>query len=478
MKLDADACYRAVTARDGRFDGLFFVAVRTTGIYCRPVCRARTPARDRCVFYRTAAQAERDGFRACLRCRPELAPGGAPVDSVPRLVREAAARIDAGALNESDVEALAAQLGVSGRHLRRAMISELGVSPVELAQTRRIGLAKHLLQDTAMPVSEIAFASGFRSIRRFNALFRTRFGRAPSALRRARSTAMSEEAISLTLDYRAPFEWAAMLAFLGARATPGVEAIRGDTYLRTAGVGNHRGWIAITPIPDRCALRAEVSFSLAPALMPLVARLRRLCDLDAQPDRIASQLESDPKLAPRIRARPGLRVPGAFDGFETAARAVLGQQVSVAAATTLAGRVAEAFGDPIETPHPELSRLWPPAERIARERAEALSALGILPSRARTLRQLASAVARGELILSPVADAPATLQRIMDVPGIGPWTAQYVAMRALGWPDAFPESDLGIRQALGGLSPTEVRRRAERWRPWRAYAAMHLWVST
>jgi AraC family transcriptional regulator of adaptative response / DNA-3-methyladenine glycosylase II len=467
-----------VTARDGRFDGLFFVAVRTTGIYCRPVCRARTPGRDRCVFYRTAAQAERDGFRACFRCRPELAPGSAPVDSVPRLVREAAARIEAGALNEGDVEALAAQLGVSGRHLRRAMISELGVSPVELAQTRRIGLAKHLLQDTSMPVSEIALASGFRSIRRFNALFRTRFGRAPTALRRARLSAVSDEVISLTLDYRAPFDWGAMLAFLRPRATPGVEAIRGETYLRTARVGNHRGWLAVAPMAERPALRAEVSFSLAPALMPIVARLRRLFDLDAQPELIAKQLANDPDLLRWVRARPGLRVPGAFDGFETAARAVLGQQVTVAAATTFAGRVAATLGEPIDTPHPELSRLWPAPERVAREPAEALSALAILPSRARTLRQLASAVARGELILSPLADVETALQKLQELPGIGPWTAQYVAMRALGWPDAFPESDLGIRKALGGASTGEARRRAERWRPWRAYGAMHLWVST
>jgi AraC family transcriptional regulator of adaptative response / DNA-3-methyladenine glycosylase II len=477
MKLDADACYRALISRDGRFDGLFFVAVRTTGIYCRPVCRARTPGRDRCVFYRTAAEAERDGFRACFRCRPELAPGNAPVDSVPRLVREAAARIEAGALNEMDVERLASQLGVTGRHLRRAMISELSVSPIELAQTRRIGLAKHLLHDTSMPISAIAFASGFRSIRRFNALFRRRFDRAPSAVRRAPPSAEPNESISLTLDFRAPFDWPAMLAFLGPRATPNVEAVRGETYLRTARLGNHRGWIAITTVPGRPALRAEISLSLAPALMPLVARLRRLFDLDAQPELIAAQLCGDRDLAPRVRARPGLRVPGAFDGFEIAARAVLGQQVSVGAATTLAGRVAASLGERIDTPHPELNRIWPDPDRIARGPAESLSALGILPSRARTMRMLASASARGDLALSGVADVPSALQELEQLPGIGPWTAQYVAMRALRWPDAFPESDLGIRKALGGGSSAEVRRRSERWRPWRAYAAMHLWVS-
>jgi AraC family transcriptional regulator of adaptative response / DNA-3-methyladenine glycosylase II len=478
MKLDADACYRALTARDGRFDGLFFVAVRTTGIYCRPVCRARTPGKDRCVFYRTAAEAERDGFRACFRCRPELAPGSAPIESVPRLVREAIARIDAGALNESDVDGLARQLGVSGRHLRRAMIAELGVSPVELAQTRRIGLAKHLLHDTSMPVSDVAFASGFRSIRRFNALFRTRFGCAPNTLRRTQRRSPSAEAITLTLDYRAPYDWPAMLAFLAARATPAVEAVRGDSYLRTVHLANLRGWISVAPISDRHALRAEISLSLASALMPLVARLRRLFDLDARPELIARQLGIDPDLGPRVRARPGLRVPGAFDGFETAARAVLGQQVSVGAATTLAGRVVATLGEAVETPHPELTRLWPTADRIARTPADALSGLGILPARTQTLRALASAASRGDLALSPSVDVPRALEQLEALPGIGPWTAQYVAMRALGWPDAFPESDLGIRRALGGVSAAEVRRRSEHWRPWRAYAAMQLWVST
>lgn len=478
--LDPDACYRALIARDGRFDGLFFVGVRTTGIYCRPVCRARTPGRDRCVFYRIPAEAERDGFRACFRCRPELAPGSAPIDSVPRLVREAAARIEAGGLNEDNVEGLARQLGVTGRHLRRAMISELGVSPIELAQTRRIGLAKHLLHDTSMPVSEVAFASGFRSIRRFNAVFRMRFGCAPNALRRSRTASgtASGDVISLTLDYRPPYDWPAILGFLAARAIPAVEAVSGGVYRRAVRLGNRRGWISVAPAANRPALRADVSLSLAPVLMPLAARLRRLFDLDAQPQLIARQLRTDRELAPRVRAHPGLRVPGAFDGFETAARAVLGQQVSVAAATTLAGRVATTIGEAIDTPHPELTRLWPTADRLAQTSEGALSALGILPSRERTLRALAASTSRGDLELSPAGDVRSALERLEAVPGIGPWTAQYVAMRALGWPDAFPESDLGIRKALGGVSASEARRRAERWRPWRAYSAMHLWVST
>jgi AraC family transcriptional regulator, regulatory protein of adaptative response / DNA-3-methyladenine glycosylase II len=476
VNLDANACYRALTARDGRFDGLFFVGVRTTGIYCRPVCRARTPGRDRCVFYRTAAEAERDGFRACFRCRPELAPGSAPVDSVPRLVREAVARIDAGALNDGDVEGLAGELGVTARHLRRAMMSELGVSPIEWAQTRRVGLATRLLHDTALPVSEVAFASGFRSLRRFNALFRARFGRAPGALRKARRAAAPAEAISLTLDYRAPYDWSSLLAFVAPRATPGVETVCGDIWMRTVRLGSHRGWISVSPAADRHALRAKISVSLAPALMPLVFRLRRLFDLDAQPELIVGQLGSDPRLAPRVRARPGLRVPGAFDGVETAVRAVLGQQISVAAATTLAGRVASSLGDPIETPHPELSRLSPTVERLAGASVESLSALGVLPARARTVRALATAALRGELVLSGTS-VPEALRQLEDVSGVGPWTAQYVAMRALGWPDAFPESDLGLRRALGGVSASEARRRAERWRPWRAYAAMHLWVN-
>jgi AraC family transcriptional regulator of adaptative response / DNA-3-methyladenine glycosylase II len=475
--LDQDACYRAVLARDARFDGVFFVGVKTTGIYCRPICPARTPGRDRCQFYRTAAEAEQAGFRACFRCRPELAPGLARVDAVPRVVAEAMRRIEAGALAGGSLESLAGELGVTSRHLRRAMHAALGISPVELAQSRRLAMARQLVADTALPLTEVAFSSGFRSLRRFNAAFRARYDCAPSRLRRTRRPAAPAETLALTLAYRPPYDWPALLRFLGARAVPGVELVRGDTYLRTARVGPHRGWLAITPIAGRAALRAEISLSLSGALMPLRARLRRVFDLDAQPTTIAAHLARDPMLAARVEARPGLRVPGAFDGFEAAMRAVLGQQVSVAAATTLAGRLAARFGAPIATPHPELTRLAPAPERIAAVPEDAVAAIGVPKSRARTMIHLARAVSSGELSLDPSGEIDGALDRLVALPGIGPWTAHYLAMRAFGWPDAFPETDLGVRRALGGVSGRAARVLAEPWRPWRAYGVTHLWTS-
>ena len=474
VNLDADTCFRALATRDERFDGVFFVGVRTTGIYCRPVCRARTPGADRCRFYLHAAEAERDGFRACFRCRPELAPGSASVDAVPRIAAAAVARIEAGALNEGSLDDLARELGVTSRHIRRAVQTELGLSPVELAQSRRLALAKQLLHDTRMPMAEIAFASGFASVRRFNAAFHARYGRAPSSLRRD-TTTRARETIAVRLDFRPPLDWDGLLGFFAARATPGVESVRGDVWLRTARAGAHRGWVSVTPIAGRPALRAEISSSLAPALMEVVARLRRVFDLDAQPRIIAAHLAKDRRLAASVRARPGLRVPGSFEGFDAAVRAILGQQVSVAAATTLSGRLAAAFGEPIATPHGALVTLAPSASRLAAASETALSAIGLTRARAATLRGLSRAVVSGALRLDRPAPVDATLEALLALPGIGDWTAQYIAMRALGWPDAFPAGDLGIRKALGMIPAKAARELAERWRPWRAYAALHLW---
>jgi AraC family transcriptional regulator of adaptative response / DNA-3-methyladenine glycosylase II len=475
--LDSDACYRALVARDARFDGLFFVGVETTGIYCRPVCSARTPGRARCAFFRTATQAEGAGFRSCFRCRPELAPGAAPIDAVSRVVARAMARIDEGALGEGGtVEGLAREVGVSGRHLRRAMQAELGVSPLALAETRRLALARQLIVDTALPLTEVAFASGFGSVRRFNAAVRARFGRSPSTMRRAGRAEVPGGDLTVTLHYRAPYDWPAILAYLGSHAVPGVEAVKDGVYLRTAAVGERRGWVTVSHDEGRRALRATVSASLAGALMTVVARLRRLFDLDAQPATIAAHLERDPRLAVRVRARPGLRVAGAFDPFEAAARAVLGQQVSVAAARTLAGRLAGRFGEALDTPHAELTHLHPTAAAIARQPAGVLAArLGMPETRAATLRALAAAVSTDDLALAEAETLDGLVARIAELPGVGPWTAHTVAMRAFGWPDAFPEGDLVLRKALGGISAREARAAAEPWRPWRAYGATHLW---
>jgi AraC family transcriptional regulator of adaptative response / DNA-3-methyladenine glycosylase II len=492
---DAETCYRALRARDRRFDGVFFVAVSTTGIYCRPICPARLPGRDRVAFYRRGVEAERDGFRACLRCRPELAPGDAPVDSVPRLVTAAVAHIDEGFLNEGSVEDLARLVGVTDRHLRRALEEELGVTPVELAQSRRLALAKRLLQDSALPLAEIAFASGFASVRRFNALFQERFGRPPSALRRAAvsdtgtpSPKAKLETISLRLDYRPPLAWEELLGFLAMRAIPGVERADPATgsYRRTVRLGKVTGWIAVAPDragrraggAGRPALRAEVSLSLAGVLMPLVARLRGLFDLDARPAMVDAHLAADPLLRPLIARRPGLRVPGAFDAVEIAVRAVLGQQVTVRGATTLASRLVERFGAPIETPHGDLHRLFPGAETIAGARLDDIASLGMPGARARTVQAIAAAALDGRLPLATAVAAPdASLAAMTEIPGIGDWTASYLALRLLRWPDAFPAGDVALRKALGGLSPRAATERAAPWRPWRSYAVLHLWTS-
>jgi AraC family transcriptional regulator of adaptative response / DNA-3-methyladenine glycosylase II len=470
VSLEPDACYRALVARDARFDGLFFVGVSTTGIYCRPVCRARTPGRDRCTFYLTAAAAERAGFRACLRCRPELAPGQSPVDALSRLVARAVARIDQGYLDAASAEELAASLGVSGRHLRRALETQMGVPPIELAQSRRLALARQLLADGTLPITEVAFASGFRSLRRFNALYRARCGQAPSAARKRPAApagnAPAGDHVTLRLGYRPPLEWEALLAFLAARAIPGVEEVAGGSYRRTVKVGLAAGLVTVTHDADRRALLARVPVALARDLGSIIGRLRVLFDLDARPDAIAAGLGSDRLLGALVRSRPGLRVPGAFDPFETAVRAVLGQQVSVRAATTLAGRLAAALG-----PAP----LFPTAETLARTREETIAALGMPLARARTLVALARAIVDGQVVLDHHADAEATARALQALPGVGPWTASYIALRSLHWPDAFPAGDLGVRKALGNATEEQARRMAEAWRPWRGYAVMHLW---
>ena len=478
MELDQETCYGALVARDVRFDGVFFVGVKTTGIYCRPICTARTPRLSSCLFFPSAAAAERAGFRPCLRCRPELSPGQAPVDAASRIAHAVAARIEAGALNDDgNLETLAEEFQLCSRQVRRVVRKELGVSPVELAQTHRLLLAKRLLSETQLPAVEIAFASGFGSVRRFNAAFRSRYRLSPMQIRRSLRRIESGPTLKLSLAYRPPLAWDAMLRFLAARATPGVECVSGGKYCRTAAIGPYRGWLNATPVAGRSLISVEISNSLAPALAAVLAGLKNLFDLSARPDVIDGRLANDRRLAPLVARSPGLRVPGAFSGFELAVRAVLGQQVSVRGATTLAGRLAKAFGEPIETPLGCLSRLSPSAERIAAASREELCRAGITSARADCLRALARSVVDGELRLSPTPAPEAVVDRLLELPGIGEWTAQYIALRALRWPDAFPGGDLGIRKALNINATREAIAAAEAWRPWRAYATMHLWNS-
>ena len=481
LQIPPRTCYEILRARDARFDGLFFTGVSTTGIYCRPVCRAKLPGRDRCTFYRTAAEAERAGFRACFRCRPELAPGAGQDDAIPRLVRDAERHIERGFLNDRSVDALAKRLGVTSRHLRRSMEATLGVTPVELAQTKRLALAKQLLHDTPLSLADVAFASGFGSVRRFNELFLSRFKRAPLSIRReiAGGKPRSEDAgITLRLDFREPYDFDALLAFLSARAIPGVEQVADGEYRRTVRIGKHAGFVAVRRDPERRALVATASYSLAGVLMTVAARLRIQFDLDAPPPELLRvHFEDEPVLAKSIARRPGLRVPGAFDGFETAVRAILGQQVSVAGATTLSGRFAERFGTPLRGGAEGLVRTFPDAARIAKTSAKEIAAIGLPLKRAESIRATAHAVESGAIRLEPGTDPQAAIDGLVALPGIGPWTAQYLAMRALRWPDAFPAGDLGLAKAMRVKAARDMERRAEPWRPWRAYAAMHLWSS-
>lgn len=454
--LSPDICARALDARDSRFDGLFFVGITSTGIYCRPVCPARVSYPERRRFFETAASAEQAGFRPCLRCRPELAPGRALMDAVPRLARVAAHRIEAGALNGSGVGALAAELGVSERHLRRALERELGVSPIELAQTHRLLLAKRLLADTSLPVTRIAFASGFQSLRRFNAVFRERYRLSPTALRRSPRPARehpSGELIRLTLGYRPPFHWQALLESLVETALPGVEQIADGSFARTVRIDGHTGVVVVNHAPERIQLDVDISTGLLPALMPLLARLRQLFDLDADPLGIESTLEQH-GLASLVQERPGLRLPGALDGFEAAMAALVPPD--------LRGRLVEELGESVESPLSTPTWLSPDAHSIARAGTTRLVDLGLPYERARALVDVAGSVIDGSIRLEPGSDAMATHSALLAISGITDKLATSIIARALHWPDAFPPADNKLEQ------------RAEAWRPWRAYAALHL----
>jgi AraC family transcriptional regulator, regulatory protein of adaptative response / DNA-3-methyladenine glycosylase II len=484
MTLDRDACYRAIQARDRRFDGRFYVGVRTTGIYCRPICPAPCPRLENVVFYSSAAAAHEAGLRPCLRCRPECSPQLAGAQGSSPSVSRALALIAEGALDrgEGSVEALAGRLGMGERQLRRLFEKHLGASPLAVAHTRRVLLAKQLLHETNLRMVDVAMAAGFGSLRRFNDTFRRMYGRPPSALRRDAEcdTENGASGITLTLGYSGSYDWAAMHEFFAARAIAGIERAEPERYSRTIEVGESSGLLEVTHLAERSALRATIHCADVRALPAIIARVRNLFDLTSDTQAIGAQLATDPCLAPLVAARPGLRVPGAWDPFELAVRAVLGQQVSVAAARTLLGRLALAYGEPLaSSAGPDLERLFPRAERLARAD---LATLGIPRARASTLSGLAAAVLENPDLLRGEGDLDAKVARLRALPGIGDWTAQYIALRALREPDAFPAADVGLLRALANgcerPSAAELLARAERWRPWRAYAAQYLWSAT
>ncbi|MBC7500329.1 MAG: DNA-3-methyladenine glycosylase 2 family protein [Herminiimonas sp.] len=480
---DQAACYRALAARDTRFDGVFFTGVKTTGIYCRPVCTVKTPRASSCLFFSTAAAAEASGFRPCLRCRPELAPYALQQN----LAHAVWQRIAAGALNDGNVERLANNVGLSSRQLRRVLLQHFGVSPVELAQTQRLLFAKKLLQETALPMAELAFAAGFGSVRRFNALFTARYGMAPTDVRRAASYVDDggQDWLVLRLAYRPPFAWDPMLRYLAGRAIKGVEAIDTLSYMRSVRIGAADGWLRVTHLAAKNQLQVDVAPQLAPILMPLLARIRNQFDLDANPAAIEAHLGKDALLGAAMAAVPGLRVPGAFDAFELAVRAVLGQQVSVAGATTISGRLVARFGDAVVTPLADITHHFPAAARLALATAEEIAAIGLPRTRAQTVINIARHAAEGGLTIPPGTSLEQAVAQLTTIGGIGAWTAHYIALRALRFPDAFPAGDLGLQKAAAEVDLTgttrltekQLRTRAQSWSPWRAYAALLLWHS-
>ncbi len=483
-----EADWQAVAAHDARFDGRIFVGVTTTGIYCRPVCRVKTPLRRNCRFYANAASAEQAGFRPCLRCRPELAPGLAFVDSSKSLALHAARlinrRVQVG--DAVAMPAIAERLGVTDRHLRRIFATEHGVSPVDYLTTQRLLLAKQLLTDTGLPVTHVALASGFGSLRRFNAAFAERYRLKPTALRRHAGdlTPDTQRQASLTvrLGYRPPYDIDGVLSFFARRGVAGLESVDSatKTLRRTLVLGSDAdpvtGWVEARFMPDRHGVDLRLSPSLVPSLGAVLERIRQGLDLNADPSLVDPMLATLPG-----RATPGLRVPGAIDGFEAAMRVILGQQVTVAAARTLTERLVAALGSPIDTPWPELTHGFPTALQVASASAETIGKLGIVRQRVGALQGLARAVAEGRIELHPGVHLAETLDALRALPGVGEWTVQLIALRALGWPDAFPASDLGVLDALapltGGRNAKAAETLSEAWRPWRGYAVMHLWMN-
>lgn len=482
MDMDFEACRRAFLTRDARFDGRIFCGVKTTGIYCRPICPARTPKAENMTFYPSAAAAQAAGYRPCLRCRPESSPDLGAWRGTSNTVSRALALIEAGALDDGDVDTLAGRLGVGERQLRRLFSQHLGAAPITVAQTRRVLLAKQLIQETRLPMAEVALAAGFGSVRRFNETFQQLFGRPPGELRRLTGEASAESAgVTVRLPYRAPYDWQAIIGFLSARAIPGVEAVSPRRYARTLSVDGATGVVAVTP-GEGDFLLAEIRFPKLKALPAVIARIRRVFDLTADPALIGAHLSQDPRLAPLVAARPGLRAPGAWDGFEMAVRAILGQQITVTAARGLAAKLVETYGEAIDEPAAAklgLSRVFPTPDRLV---GRDIAALGMPKARGAALEALARTVAADPAIFTPRGDLDSAIKALSALPGVGEWTAQYIALRELREPDAFPHADIGLLRALTdaqGARPTPeaLLAMSQRWRPWRAYAAQHLWAA-
>jgi AraC family transcriptional regulator of adaptative response / DNA-3-methyladenine glycosylase II len=473
MELDWQVCSQARVTRDARFDGKFFIAVRTSGVYCRSICPA-PPAKEMNVcYFPTAAAAAEAGFRPCLRCRPECSPGTPAWVGTPNTVSRALRLISESGLEEGGVETLAERLGVGSRHLRRLFLQHLGATPSAVAKTRQLHFAKKLIDETHLRMSDIALASGFGCVRRFNAGIVKVYHRTPTQIRQLarQKTLQPENEYLFRLRFRPPYDWNGMLAFLAPRATPGVESVGNGIYRRTISLDGSDGCFEISLDERGNVLVVRLQFGDPRSLFFITERIRTMFDLNADWAAIVQSLRTDCLLAAPVGSGPGLRVPGCWNGFELATRAILGQQITVKGATLLAGRMASYFGRPFASGD-DLTRLFPTPEVLAD--AE-LARIGLTRARVETIRTLAREVCDGRISFDRVVDSEALLNRLCEIPGIGQWTAQYIAMRALGEPDAFPSGDLGLMRAVAVGSSRELELRAKAWRPWRAYAAMYLW---
>lgn len=469
MTLEPDICYSALKTRDARFDGRFFTAVKSTGIFCRPICPANTPKVENCTFFETATQALQAGFRPCLRCRPESAPASAAWLGTQAVVRRALSLIEDGALDQAhSITDFANRLGIGERHLRRLFQTHMGASPKQMAQTRRLMFAKQLLCQTNAPISEIAFASGFNSLRRFNDAYKTAFAFSPSQERKSENARSLDEPIALTFSYRPPFDWQGLLSFFKERALLKVEEVLDNTYRRTISIEGHTGFISISNDEKKNRLCAEITNIPIKHLRQVSQNIRRMFDIDADPTAIAQHLSHDPVLKPLLDAKPGLRLPGAWDGFEIGVRAIIGQQISVKGARTIASRLVERLGTTVSNHH----LLFPTARTIAQAD---LQGIGLTQRRIKTLQNFAE----NWTDLDPSQSISQTVSTLCDLPGIGPWTAHYIVMRALGEPDIYPVADLALLRALKNMGypaqKNDLEQHAQHWRPWQAYGALYLW---
>ena len=474
MRFDPRTCSQARLTRDARFDGRFFIGVRSTRIYCRPICPVRAAKEQNVTYFLTAAAAAEAGYRPCMRCRPESSPGTPAWSGTSATVGRALRLISEGGVEDDGIEKLAARLGIGSRQLRRLFLQHLGATPSAVIKTRRLHFAKKLIDETVLPFRQIADASGFGSVRRFNSAFRKTYGRTPTEIRRfshSNRSLKSSDEYEFRLSFRPPFQWRAFLDYMGKRAIPGVESVDSESYRRTIALNGCSGTLRVALAESNPALRVQISLADPRWLFQIIEKVRRLFDLTADPREISAHLSSDSLLAERMKGTPGLRIPGNWDGFELAVRAILGQQVSVGGATTLAGRLVDRFGVKICDISP-LTHLFPKPEQLAKANIEQI---GLPKARAQTIRMLARHVADGRISFDSVQDTEEFRSRLVEIPGIGDWTAQYIAMRALNDTDAFPASDLGLMRAMSLTNPSEAVRRAEPWRPWRAYAAMYLW---